>query len=108
MSWTWSFPGSVNCKLVNLVVLALWEQVSRMAGVTEGQNDDELDKLLRKAVTVSQVNLPIATIDKDIDDIANSYAEENQHPDKTLDKDFVVIICIVILVFQVYSLTFVW
>lgn len=40
------------------------------------EGDVELDNLLHKAVTVSQVNLPLATIDRDIDDIAISCCED--------------------------------
>lgn len=63
---------------------------SEMEEVKHWDTDEGLDKLLRKAVTVSQVNLPIATIDKDIDDIASSYSEENEHPDNVLDEEFLV------------------
>ena len=63
--------------------------------------DEGLDKLLRKAVTVSQVNLPIATINKDIDDIASSYSEENERPDNVLDEAFVVTSVSIHLVFMI-------
>ncbi|KAK7504660.1 hypothetical protein BaRGS_00004146 [Batillaria attramentaria] len=42
----------------------------------EMMESDDLDKLLHKAVTVSQVNLPLAAIDREIDDIASSYCED--------------------------------
>ncbi|XP_070199973.1 anillin-like protein 1 isoform X2 [Littorina saxatilis] len=55
-------------------------------------SDSGLDKLLRKAVTVSQVNLPMAVIDEEIDDIVCSYSNENEHPDNVLDQDFLRLI----------------
>lgn len=44
--------------------------------------------LLLKAVTVSQINLPIAAIDKDIDDLAITACE--QIPPDTVDDEFMV------------------
>ncbi|KAL8613911.1 hypothetical protein ACOMHN_032901 [Nucella lapillus] len=67
-------------------------EVSRGSGAEEGERmdtDEGLDTLLRKAVTVSQANLPLATINRDIDDIAMAYAKENERPDNSLDGDFV-------------------
>ena len=78
----------INPKLIPLHCTQVAENERQEVKCSD--TDDGLDKLLRKAVTVSQVNLPIATIDRDIDDIASSYSEESERPDNVLDEEFLV------------------